>query len=219
MNKKVYETIEKIKQKNSNEYFESLMAYEKIIIIGQNNNGYITSKQVSAHNISREYIRLLEKKGAIQKVERGIYILKEVIPDDFYIFQLKYPKTIFSHSTALYFHGLTEELPYRYDITCPRNYNVKSIKNNNLYYVDNNFINLGKIKIQTKYGNQVNIYDIERTICDIIRNENRMDEEQKNKTIRKLVDQNKIDMHKLTDYSKKLKCHEKVMKEMRYYDV
>lgn len=220
MNKEVNNLINKFGEEYSNDYFETLMAYQKIIIIGQNNNGYITSKEVSENSINRQYISMLGKKGAIEKVTRGIYVLKGVVLDDFYIFQLKYPKTIFSHNTALYFYNLTEEFPYKFDITCSRSYNVKSIKDNNIFYVDKDLIELGKIKIETKYGNVINIYDIERTICDIIRNDNRMDGEQ---LIKSLVDmimhkKIKIDMHKLSEYSKKLKCYDKVMKVVSYYD-
>lgn len=219
MNKNVEESIELFKERYSEEYFDTLMAYEKIIIIGKKNNGYITTKEVSKNNISREYIRILEEKGAIEKVDRGIYILKNVIPDDFYIFQLKYPKTIFSHFTALYFHNMTEEFPYKYDITCSRNYNVKAIKHNNIFYIDKELLDLGKIQIKTKYGNIINTYNLERTICDIVRCKNRLDEEQFLKSLRNMIVHGKIkiDIHKLSDYSKKLKCHNKLMEMMRYY--
>lgn len=214
----INKNIEDFKKQYSDEFFDSLMAYEKIILIGEENFGYITAKEITQNNISREYIRILEKKGAIEKVDRGIYILKGTIPDDFYIFQLRYPKTIFSHFTALYFYDLTEEFPYIFDVTCDRAYNVKSIKGNNIFYVDKKMLELGKIKIKTKYGNMVNTYDLERTICDIIRCNNRMDEEQVIKTLRKIFSNKKVDMHKLSDYSKKLNCHDKVIEVVRYYD-
>ena len=219
MNKKVNEAIINFQEKYTNEFFNSLMAYEKIILIGKSNNGYITSKEVTKKKISREYIRLLEKKGAIEKVSRGIYILKNVIPDDFYIFQLRYPKTIFSHMTALYLYNLTEEIPYVFDITCVRNYNVKTMNENNIYYIDKSFLELGKTTVKTNYGNLVYVYNLERTICDIIKNSNRLDEEQVLKSLKKIIKNSniKIDMLKLTDYSKKLKCHEKVMNSLRYY--
>lgn len=106
--KNVEKTIKNFKEQYVNEYFETLMSYEKIILIGERNNGYVTTKEITENNISREYLRILEKKGAIERVSRGIYILKNVVPDNFYIFQLRYPKTIFSHFTALYFHNMTE---------------------------------------------------------------------------------------------------------------
>ena len=42
MNKKVNEAIINFQEKYTNEFFNSLMAYEKIILIGKSNNGYIT---------------------------------------------------------------------------------------------------------------------------------------------------------------------------------
>ena len=59
MNKKVNEAIINFQEEYTNEFFNSLMAYEKIILIGKSNNGYITSKEVTKKNIILEYIRLL----------------------------------------------------------------------------------------------------------------------------------------------------------------
>ena len=67
----VNNNIESFKRAYSDEYFDSLMTYEKIILIGKENNGYITSKDVTKNNISRQYIKLLGNKGAIEKVDRG----------------------------------------------------------------------------------------------------------------------------------------------------
>ena len=214
----VNNNIESFKRAYSDEYFDSLMTYEKIILIGKENNGYITSKDVTKNNISRQYIKLLENKGAIEKVDRGIYVLKGVASDDFFVFQLRYPKTIFSHFSALYLYNLTEEFPYKFDITCNNSYNVKGIKDNNVFYVNKDVLDLGKIEIKTKYKNKVNVYDIERTICDIIRCDNRMDEEQLIKTLKSVFSSKIVNMHKLSQYSKKLNCHDKVMKIVRYYD-
>ena len=115
---------------------------------------------------------------------------------------------------------MTEEFPYKFDITCSKKYNVTNIKENNIFYVDKDLLNLGKIEIKTNSGNIINTYNLERTICDIIRNDNRLDEEQILKSLRKIFfNQNiKIDMHKLSEYSKKLKCHNKIMKVVKYYD-
>ncbi len=214
----VNNNIESFKRAYSDGHFDSLMTYEKIILIGKENNGYITSKDVTKNNISRQYIKLLENKGAIEKVDRGIYVLKGVAPDDFFVFQLRYPKTIFSHFSALYLYNLTEEFPYKFDITCNNSYNVKGIKDNNVFYVNKDVLDLGKIEIKTKYKNKVNVYDIERTICDIIRCDNRMDEEQLIKTLKSVFSSKIVNMHKLSQYSKKLNCHDKVMKIVRYYD-
>lgn len=220
LRKKLDNIINDFSVRYIDECFDTLMAYEKIIFIGEQNNGYITIKDITKNNISREYIRILKNKGAIVQVDRGIYILKGTVPDDFYIFQTRYPKTIFSHFTALYFYNITEEFPYYFDVTCDRNYNVKSIKTNNIFYVEKSLVNLGIIQIKTKYGNIVNAYDIERTICDVIRNDNRLDYEQVVKCLKKVFSSNdiKVDMHKLTDYSKKLKCYDKVMRVIKYYE-
>ena len=80
---------------------------------------------------------------------------------------------------ALYFYGLTEEFPHDYTVTVPRGYHVAELnKKCNVFYVPNDFYELGLIKAKTPSGNIVKAYDIEKCICDIIKDKERMDLEQ-----------------------------------------
>lgn len=214
-NKHFNEFINKLGDK----HYRAMVNYMKIILIGEENNGYIRTRDVTDKNISREYLSRLAKEGVIERVERGIYILKDVIPDELYIFQLRYNKTIFSHQTALYFHQKTELFPTRFDITCSREYNASKIKEHNVFYVDKELLDLGMIEIKTNFGNTVKTYDLERTVCDIIRNDNRVNEEQLFKTLRNIINHASVDINKVSLYAKKLKCYDKVMKFLRGYYV
>jgi len=212
MNDKVNENLKKFKEQYSIDVFNSLMAYEKIFMIGKNNNGYITSREVTRKGISREYLRLLLEKEVIEKVSRGIYILKDVIPDDFYIFSLRYPKTIFSHMTALYFHNLSIKAPYNsYDITVSKSYHSANIKNCCIFYVDKNLYNLGLEEIKTPNGNMVKVYDVERCICDIIRSRKRMDIEHIKYSVKQYLKRKDKNLNKLSIYADKMGIKEEVM--------
>lgn len=91
------------------------------------NNGYITSKEVKKLGIHRMYLKIMLDRNIIEKVNRGIYISSNIFEDSFFTFQLKYPNVIFSRFTALYFYGLTELIPYNYDLTIANNYHVEFI--------------------------------------------------------------------------------------------
>lgn len=56
----------------------------------------------------------------------------------------------------------------------------------------------------------VTCYNLERTICDIVKNDNSLDKEQTNKIIRNCFQNNKINGSIIMDYAKKLKCKEKI---------
>ena len=196
-------TIEEFKSQSNIEIIESIM---KI------NNGYVTSKELSDLGIHRMYLNIMKEKGMIEKVGNGIYIDSSKIEDCYFVFGLELSNIIFSHMTALYFHGLSIKSPNdKYDITVPNNYFNYKIKNHNVFYVDKDIYELGLIQIDTPMGNKVKAYDMERCICDIIRSKNRMDSEHVKHSIREYVKRKDKDLVKLSKYAEKLGIKKEVM--------
>ena len=90
---------------------------EIIEVIMKTNNGYVTSKELSNLGIHRMYLNIMKKRGMIEKVGNGIYIDSSKIGDSYYVFSLELSNVVFSHMTALYFHGLSIKAPNdKYDI-------------------------------------------------------------------------------------------------------
>lgn len=176
------------------------------------NNGYITSKELDMFDIHRMYLSIMKEKGLIKKVAPGIYINTNKIEDNYYTFSLSMPNVIYSHMTALYFHGLSIKAPNDvYDITVKRSYNSNHLKKHNVFYVDNDIYELGLTEVETPMGNKVKVYDIERCICDIIRFKNRMDFEHIKRSVREYVKRKDKDLVKLSLYAEKLGVKEVVM--------
>ena len=148
-----------------------------------------------------------------------ILILKK-IEDSYFTFNLELPNVIYSHMTALYFHGLSIKAPdNKCDITVPNNYFNYKLKNHNVFYVDKEIYNMGLTEVETPYGNKVRVYDIERCICDIIRSKNRMDLEHIKYSIRSYIKRKDKNINKLSEYAKKLGIKEEVMNYMEiFYD-
>ncbi len=196
-------TLKDFKEKSNIEIIEELM---KI------NNGYITSKEIDNFGIHRMYLNIMYKKGIIEKVGNGVYIDSSKIEDNYYIFSISMPNTIYSHMTALYFHGLSLKAPNdRYDITVRKNYNSKHLKNHEVFYVADNIYKLGLIEIKTPMGNKVRVYDMERCICDIIRSKKRMDSEHVKYSIRAYLKRKDKDLIKLSNYADKMGIKDEVM--------
>ena len=172
-------TIKEFKDKSYIEIIESIMKM---------NNGYITSKELDNYGIHRMYLNTMWKKGIIEKVANGIYIDSKKIEDSYYIFSLSMPNAIYSHMTALYFHGLSIKAPNdKYDITVRKSYNSIHLKNHEVFYVSDDIYELGLTEVDTPMGNKVKAYDMERCICDIIRSKNRMDSEHVKHSIREYI--------------------------------
>ena len=196
-------SIKEFKDKSNIEIIEELMRV---------NNGYITSKLISGLDIHRMYLNIMRDKGIIEKVGNGIYIDSTKIEDSYYILNLELPNTIYSHMTALYFHGLSIKAPNgRFDITVPNNYFNYKIKNHNVFYVDKQIWELGITEVETPMGNKVRVYNVERCICDIIRSKNRMDLEHVKYAIRAYLKRKDRNINKLSEYAEKLGIKEEVM--------
>ena len=196
-------TIKEFQDKSNIEIIEELM---------KKNNGYITSKELDMFDLHRMYLSIMQDRGIIKKVAPGIYIDTNKIEDNYYVFGLSMPNAIYSHMSALYFHGLSIKAPNDvYDITVKRSYNSVHLRKHNVFYVDNDIYELGLTEIETPMGNKVKVYDIERCICDIIRSKNRMDLELVKHSVRKYIKNKDKDLVKLSLYAEKLGIKEVVM--------
>ena len=196
-------TIKEFKDKSNIEIIQELM---------KKNNGYITSRELDMFDIHRMYLSIMKDKGLIEKVAAGIYIDTNIIEDNYYTFSLSMPNVIYSHMTALYFHGLSIKAPTNvYDITVKRSYNSNHLKKHNVFYVSDDIYELGLTEVETPMGNKVKVYDIERCICDIIRSKNRMDFEHIKHSVREYVKRKDKDLVKLSLYAEKLGVKEVVM--------
>mgnify|MGYP004600195387 FL=1 len=150
---------------------------DKIRKLLKKNNGTITTKEVETLGISSKILTRMIEKGIIERVARGIYIETDTLEDKYFITQAICKKGIFSHETALYFHDLCDRTPIKYQLTIPSYYNNTLIKNKNyqFFYLKEDLYEIGITEIRSPYGNKIKIYDLERTICDIIRNKKKIE--------------------------------------------
>lgn len=190
--------------------------HSKLIDLIKNNGGYITAKEIEKKNINRHHLRKLIGDGKIIRISRGFYSLKNSFADNFYIMLSKSKRAVFSDATALYFHDLSDRNPSVYDITVPYSAgnSYKKEKNVNLHYVKKELLDLGVIEMESPFGMKVRVYDVERTICDIIKNKNRMDSEIFTKALQRYSKLKSKDLNKLMRYAKQLKVDKKVREYM-----
>ena len=188
----------------------------KLVEYVKNNNGYITYKELNNLKIHKQFLTNLVKANKLEKVGVGVYKLVEYPVDNFYILSNSSKNSCFSHATALYLHNMTDRIPLVYDITVPYNYSGNLLKNKNvsLKYVKKTLFNLGLINIKTINGLSVKCYDLERTICDIIKDKNKMDKEIYSKALKGYSKSNNKNLLNLIKYSKKLNIEKEVVELM-----
>lgn len=182
-------------------------------LIKQRNGTVFTSDLVHL-NIPRTYLSKLVSMGKLERVSRGVYILSGEIEDEMYYMQIKYPKLIYSHETALFIHGLSDRTPFEYSVTVPSSYKVvKSIsENNKIYYIKNELHSLGVTTAKTSFKNNIRLYNVERTICDIVRSRNKIDIQILNEALKRYIKLKSADFTLLGEYAKKFHV-DKIIKQ------
>ena len=180
------------------------------------NGGYITRKQVDSHKIPSWFLTDFVRRQGLIKIDKGFYAQEQWIRDDYLVFQYKYPRFIFSHVSALFLHGLTDRLLDYFEVTGPKNYRPFSPNPSVAIHTDSHdeTYKLGVHEIKTSLGHLVECYDMERTICDIIKNSRKIDAEIYGKALRLYAKSKDKDIRKLLRYAKILKIENKVAELM-----
>ncbi len=175
---------------------------EKIKKLLEENNGIVTNEMVISENIPNVYLSRMVKDGVISKVDRGIYSDSEVVIDEYYLLYQKNQRIIFSFSSALFLHNLTDRIPYEMEVTLPNTYNSSHIEKPIIIHkVIMKYYDVGKIMIKTMFGNEVASYDMERTICDLVRFRKNIDVEVFSKAIKNYSNSENRDYKKLRKYA------------------
>lgn len=190
---------------------------EKILQLVDKNGGYITTKEVVKNKLNRMALKRLCDGGLLERISKGYYSLPNNIDDCYFKIISKSKNAVFSYTTALFLHDLSDRTPVYFEITVPQGYGgtLQNIDTVSLHYVNNSLLNLGIETIKSPFGMDIKCYDIERTICDIIKDRNHMDKEIYTKALKEYAKRKDKDILKLTKYSKKLKIEKEVVEIMQ----
>lgn len=177
---------------------------EKLI---KKSGGVITANLVEENNIHREYLRELVRQGKLERVSYGVYITPDAWEDKMLIHQLRKKKMIYSHETALFMNELTDREPLAYSVTVPFGYNASRLKKEGLivHTVKKELFALGAIFKKTTFGNEVKVYDPERSICDLVRDRNNQDQAIISDALKRYVARQEKDLNKLITYAGKFR--------------
>lgn len=181
----------------------------QILKLAEKNRGVVTTKEVSENNIPRIYLTKLVKEKKLFRVDRGVYSTVNQKVNPYYALQVQSKKIIFSHFTSLEIQGFYKNVDSQIQISVPQGYNAKKYGNFKVFYDSKSNFTNGVIECQYK-GRTIKVYDIERCVCDIIRDRNRFDELEYYKFINYYFSIDHLNYKKLLNYSTKLKINELV---------
>lgn len=191
---------------------------EQIIEYAKNNNGVITTADISKKGILRGNLKNLADTGRLEKTSRGVYILPEIWEDEFVNLQARFKKGIFSNETALFLWDLTDRTPNKYNMTFPASYNLTNAKKEGIICstVKLEWYDLGLVHVKSPGENMIITYSMERTLCDILRKRKEVDVGIVAEAYKRYVIRKDKNIPKLSEYAKKFHVEEKVR---RYLEV
>ena len=74
-----------------------------------------------------------------------------------------------------------------------------------VYYIKKSLRDVGKTEVTTSFGNKVFAYDMERTICDVLKKKNKMDIGVLTDAVKRYSRRKDKNLNKLMEYSKVFK--------------
>lgn len=156
-----------------------MTALEILKDISNKNNGLILTKDANENGVSRASLSQLCKDGKISRVAMGQYVLSDALNDEMLSFSVRSELIVFSHESALFLNGISERTPFEHTVTIPSSKTLaRSISSQcKIYYIKDDLHELGKVRLITPMGNSVPSYDMDRTICDIVRSRSRIADE------------------------------------------
>lgn len=178
----------------------------------ENTNGYFSLKTAAEFGITRWQLQELLRNGEIQKVSYGLYALKNVIPDELFITQLLSPRAIFSHESALFFNGYSDQVPFRYTISVPHGYISKNLSEQyDVRHVAKESAEEGIKIIKSELGNDLRVYSIERTLCELLHKPSDLDKERFIPAIQKYLRSKNKDILTLMHFAKIFRVEKRLL--------
>ena len=188
--------------------------HERLDTALEKNNGILRTSEVVEMGISKPVFYDYVKSKDLKQAAHGIYVSDNSWTDALYLLHLRYGQLVFSHETALFFHDLTDREPFPYSATVKRGYNASGLKGEgvSVYTVKKELHGIGVTSMKTSFGHSVPVYDMERTICDLIRSRNHIEMQTYQDALKQYARRNDKNLRNLMNYARTFRV-EKILRQ------
>ncbi|MCD8012732.1 MAG: type IV toxin-antitoxin system AbiEi family antitoxin domain-containing protein [Lachnospiraceae bacterium] len=188
--------------------------HERLDTALKKNNGILRTSAVVEMGISKPVFYDYVKSKDLKQAAHGIYVSDDSWTDTLYLLHLRYGQLVFSHETALFFHDLTDREPFPYSATVKRGYNASGLKGEGVlvYTVKKELHGIGATSMKTPFGHLVPVYDMERTICDLIRSRNHIEMQTYQDALKQYARRKDKNLRNLMNYAQMFRV-EKILRQ------
>lgn len=180
-----------------------MTTYEQLDLLFEQNNGIVKTAQILENGITKSMFYAYVKNRNIEQIAHGVYVSPNTWTDAMYLLHLRCAQAVFSHESALFFHDLTDREPSPYSITVKTGYNPSSLQADGIkvYTIKRDLHDMGICMRNTSFGNSVPVYDMERTICDLIRSRRGIEIQTFQNALKQYAKRKDKDLRKLMHYA------------------
>lgn len=169
-------------------------------------------KITDLQDMGYSYYRIgkLEENGELKKVNRNTYenLSYSGEENDFFSAEAYVPDGVICLMSAARYYELTDFLSESVDVAIDRKKKVNTLPEwpeIKIYYFDKDRENTGVMKVQAG-ENEFHIFDIEKTVVDVIYYRNKVGIEETSEILKKYLEKKNRQIDKLYEYAKKLRC-------------
>jgi predicted transcriptional regulator of viral defense system len=179
------------------------------------NKKFITTAELKDMGYSYYKIGKLEEQGILSRVNRGTYenLTYKGDENDFFSAEAFVPNGVICLMSAARYYELTNFLPDAVDVAIERKKKVNTLPEwpvIRLFYFDPSRMELGVTEVRDG-DNCFHIFDIEKTVVDIIYYRNKIGIEETAEVLRNYLKRRDRQIDRLYAYAKRLRC-EKIVR-------
>ena len=188
--------------------------FEQLDHLLKTQDGMLRTEQAVSAGISKPVLYNYVRSRDVERVVHGMYLSKDTWVDAMYLLHLRFSQVVFSHDTALFFHDLTDREPLQYTVTVKTGYNPTKLKEEGVqvFTIKAELHEVGLITMQTPFGHEVPVYDMERTICDLLRSRNHIEMQTFQGALKAYARRKDKDLRTLMRYAKLFRV-EKILRQ------
>ncbi len=164
----------------------------------------LTLKQAEEAGFTKGEFYAFVKNRDYERVAPGVYAAKDAWIDELAVLHYRCPRAVFSHEEALYFYGLTDREPLVHTLTVYSGYNTRRLKEAGckVYTVKKELLEIGRQTGKSSQGNDIPVYDLERTICDLVRSRNYVEIQDFSTALKAYAARKDKDLNRLMQYAR-----------------
>ena len=176
---------------------EKMLLNKDVVMVGE----------ALSSGISKPVLYDTLKRANYEKIGHGVYASHYSIVDEMELLHRRCPNAVFSHDEALYYHQLIDREPIRHTITVYSGYNTKRLSDDGIkvYTIKKELLGLGKTMIINNMGNRVPMYDLERTVCDMVRSRSNFEIQDFQTALKTYIKRKDKNLNLLMKYAKQLR--------------